>query len=196
MRHVDGRPVAMDPVESATSEASVAVPLHSIPLRAKVAVSAPPPSMRGAPPPVLINAADDFHRFSTQFRLWLKQERSLLLFDLPRERARELFIEFAGAWNVGAVSRDLYRDDLGATALAADTARTAHTWRFATQSDAELDHLRSVGKAVNLLTHVVTSGGSGIAAKSSTTQRVAPSAASSASKGLGPRTIGPQLNHG
>lgn len=127
------------------------------------APSAPPAQVAatalGAPPPVLISATDDFHRYATQFRLWLKQSRGLLLFDLPRERAREMFVEFAAAWNSGAVARELYREDLGATALASDTVRTAHQWNFATKSDAELDHLRSVGRAVSSLTNAAAATG-------------------------------------
>ena len=111
----------------------------------------------GVPPLVKISEVDDFHRYSTQFRIWLKQSRSLLLFDLPREQARELFVVFAKAWNAGSVPRELYRDDIAVSSITTDTARTSHSWKFQS-SDAELDSLRSIGRAVGSLTNATSAG--------------------------------------
>jgi hypothetical protein len=184
-RHSGGDPSESRDLESRSSKPGVS--------------TAPPPPLSrpstapgSLPPGVAAISMEDFHRYSTQFRLWLKQIRGLLLFDLPKDDAKARFAEFVVAWNTGAVPGELYRED-AVTTLSVDAARTAHTWSFALAGDAERDRLHSISLSVTAQTNPGAHGAPSAAAAPAATAR---SSAGYSGPLPGSSMVGPQRREG
>ena len=68
---------------------------------------------------------------TTQFRLWLAlpAQGRKLLFDLPKEDARSLFVSsFMPAWNAGMLEARFYGDARALADATETLARTSHAW--------------------------------------------------------------------
>ncbi|KAK4285678.1 hypothetical protein QN277_002346 [Acacia crassicarpa] len=66
---------------------------------------------------------DDYFSKNNEFATWLKEEKNVFFSDLSSESAREMFLDFAKAWNRGKLESHYYEG-------IASGPRTAHNWKI------------------------------------------------------------------
>ena len=101
-------------------------------------VGATPPAASAplslAPDGVAISS-DDYFRYSTHFRLWLKQDVGIDFEDLDSTDGRHRFNSFVTSWNAGKLRPMIYnpkKSDLQSF------QRTKHTWQVKLSGDEKL----------------------------------------------------------
>ncbi|KIR34614.1 hypothetical protein I352_02865 [Cryptococcus deuterogattii MMRL2647] len=88
---------------------------------------------------------DDYFLKSSEFRLWLKEERGKYLDEVSSESAHKYFRKFCRRWNDGALNRKYYQSPEPLP----PTSSTAYRWSFASRGD---NYLPSVRKDVDRMT--------------------------------------------
>ncbi|KAL7409671.1 hypothetical protein BDY24DRAFT_372417 [Mrakia frigida] len=86
-------------------------------------------------------SSDDYFLKSTEFRLWLKEEKNKYLDQLSGEDSRHYFKKFVKAWNRGKLSRSHY-NPVSTTSLPS-SSQTSYKWKFASSLDSrQIEHAR------------------------------------------------------
>ncbi|KAJ3054172.1 hypothetical protein HK097_002494 [Rhizophlyctis rosea] len=83
---------------------------------------------------------DDYYNKSTEFQMWLREEKKLYFFDLSGEEARSYFKKFVRRWNKARLSSKYYKKMLASEIPAAE--KSGFKWKFKNTSEADLDNAR------------------------------------------------------
>ncbi|KAH7926830.1 hypothetical protein BV22DRAFT_1008149 [Leucogyrophana mollusca] len=90
-----------------------------------------PDRSHSLPPGVSLISESDYFLKNTEFRLWLKEEKSKYFDELSSDRARSYFRKFVKAWNRGKLPDSIY-NNVDSVASSA-TNQTAYKWSFASK---------------------------------------------------------------
>lgn len=92
---------------------------------------------------------DDYAKYAPEFRLWLQREKRMILFDIPKDQARNIFRrEFVPDWNDGVLDPIYYSgDDSKILDASEGLVRTSHRWNIRI-SGTEADELETVADSV------------------------------------------------
>jgi len=96
----------------------------------------------------------DYFLKSSEFRVWLKDEKRKYFDELSGEKARKYFHKFVKEWNRGKLDKSLYAGIDPSKQSA--TSQTAYKWSFASRSNrAEDEALQAARAEVGLATYRV-----------------------------------------
>ncbi|KAI0257400.1 hypothetical protein BJV78DRAFT_1366445 [Lactifluus subvellereus] len=99
----------------------------------------------------------DYFLKSSEFRVWLKDEKHKYFDELSGEKARKYFHKFVKEWNRGKLDKSLYAGVDPSKQSA--TSQTAYKWAFASKrTKAEDEVLRTARAEVGAATYGVDSG--------------------------------------
>ncbi|KAF9469511.1 hypothetical protein BDZ94DRAFT_1242569 [Collybia nuda] len=94
----------------------------------------------------------DYFQKSSEFRIWLKDEKGKYFDELSGDRARSYFRKFVKAWNRGKLPGSLYKG-VDPTTIEA-TAQTKYKWSFASKATrADEEALRSARQQIAAATY-------------------------------------------
>ncbi|KAF8594559.1 hypothetical protein BDV93DRAFT_535071 [Ceratobasidium sp. AG-I] len=100
-----------------------------------------------------ISESEYFQR-STEFRIWLRDQKGKYFDELTGERARHYFRKFVKAWNRGQLPRELYKVDAAAESTQPASSQTAYKWSFTNnRSKVNKDELKAAREAVGQATY-------------------------------------------
>ncbi|KAG9091044.1 hypothetical protein FRC07_011945 [Ceratobasidium sp. 392] len=95
----------------------------------------------------------DYFQKSSEFRVWLRDEKGKYFDELSGERARHYFRKFVKAWNRGKLSKSLYKADASVESTQPASSQTAYKWSFANGTKVNLAELRAAREAVGQATY-------------------------------------------
>ncbi|KAF8600620.1 hypothetical protein BDV93DRAFT_538677 [Ceratobasidium sp. AG-I] len=96
----------------------------------------------------------DYFQKSTQFRIWLRNEKGKYFDELTGERARHYFRKFVKAWNRGQLPQELYGADAATESAQPASSQTAYKWSFVNnRSKVNKDELKAAREAVGQATY-------------------------------------------
>ncbi|KAI0307959.1 hypothetical protein B0F90DRAFT_1807302 [Multifurca ochricompacta] len=99
----------------------------------------------------------DYFLKSSEFRVWLKDEKHKYFDELSGDKARKYFYKFVKEWNRGRLDKSLYAGVDPSRQSA--TSQTAYKWSFASKrTKADDDALRTARVEVGVATYGVASG--------------------------------------
>ncbi|XP_071954854.1 uncharacterized protein [Antedon mediterranea] len=89
---------------------------------------------------------DDYYLKSTEFRIWLKEEKRIYFDELSSSKSRYYFKKFVKMWNKGRLRKKFY-DGIDTTDVSA-SSKTKYKWKFATTvNNKNMETVRSnIGK--------------------------------------------------
>jgi len=104
-------------------------------------------------------AESDYFLKSSEFRVWLKEEKHKYFDELSGDKARRYFHKFVKEWNRGKLDKSLYAgvDPSGQTA----TSQTAYKWAFTSKrTKADDNALQAARAEVGAATYGASNGSS------------------------------------
>ncbi|KAG9080164.1 hypothetical protein FRC06_006999 [Ceratobasidium sp. 370] len=90
---------------------------------------------------------------SSEFRIWLRDEKGKYFDELTGDRARHYFRKFVKAWNRGKLPKSLYTTESGIESAAPASSQTAYQWSFANSSKVSQAELKAAREAVGQATY-------------------------------------------
>ncbi|KAG9094504.1 hypothetical protein FS749_012324 [Ceratobasidium sp. UAMH 11750] len=99
-----------------------------------------------------ISEASYFQK-SSEFRIWLRDEKGKYFDELTGDRARHYFRKFVKAWNRGKLPKSLYTIEPNVDSAAPASSQTAYKWSFASGSKVSQAELKAAREAVGQATY-------------------------------------------